>query len=178
MRLFFAFDLPEEIRRVLWKFSTDNFMDSSSKIVPTENIHVTLKFLGEVTEKRFAGLREKAEKASLGISPFTAKTGGYRILGGRVGCVETEQGGEMFSLVCRSLEEELSEVGFEKEKRKYFPHVTLVRFKKDPIPAKTAVPSTPNFEVRSFKLYKSELTPEGAIYTSLEGFPLKGEKNG
>ncbi len=178
MRLFFAFDLPEEIRRVLWKFSTDNFMDSSSKIVPAENIHVTLKFLGEVSEKKLAGLRERAEKASSGILPFTAKIGDYRILGGRVGCVQAEQVDKMFSLVCRRLEEELSGFGFEKEKREYFPHVTLVRFKKVPIPAKTAVPLTPDFEVRYFKLYKSELTPEGAYYTSLENFPLKGEKNG
>ncbi|MBN2364404.1 RNA 2',3'-cyclic phosphodiesterase [candidate division WOR-3 bacterium] len=166
------------MRLALWRYSMENFQDRSSKIVAPDNIHVTLKFLGEVRENGFSKLREKAEKATFSAPPFETKLGPYKLIGNRIGCTEAVSGESYFLRVWEKLEEELDNIGYEKEKRRYYPHVTLVRFKGKPVKPESSIPSTSSFFIESFKLYKSELTPKGAIYSEIECFPLKGDKNG
>ncbi|MBN1150693.1 RNA 2',3'-cyclic phosphodiesterase [candidate division WOR-3 bacterium] len=175
MRLFFAFDIPESVRKSLWEFSSENLKSRNSTLVAKENIHVTLKFLGDVAEKNLQLLKDPAEKTASSVICFKARLGLYCILGNKVGCVGIAEGKESFMRVFDKLEEELGEAGIEKDKRRYFPHVTLARFKGKPDQMKFRELTDDVFEINSFVLYSSVLTPGGAVYKELDRFFLKGD---
>ena len=91
----------------------------------------------------------------------------------RVLWVGVEQGGERLCTIARAFEEGLAQYGFKKEKR-FHPHLTLGRIKKpcvvDAVLEKSI--ATESFSVDMIVLFKSTLTPQGAVYEPIETFPL------
>jgi 2'-5' RNA ligase len=91
-----------------------------------ENLHLTLRFLGEVSPSRLDDLREAIAEA--GGTPFTIECLGMFMMG-KGGIVSARVGGEVdaLSALVNRLESALEKRGFEREARPFHPHITLAR---------------------------------------------------
>lgn len=180
IRTFVAIDLSSDITEGLKTLQNKLINECPGKIawVKPENIHLTLKFLGEIEEGRreqiFLSLKEVTSK----YSPFDVVIKGLgcfpRIENPRVIWVGmTCEGDELFSLQ-KDVETCLNKLGFPEDKRKYHAHLTLGRVKvlKERMRWKEIVGSFRDVEVGTLNvektvLFKSTLKPAGAVYTVL-----------
>ena len=107
------------LQQMLKKAGNGNF-------TPAENMHITLKFLGEVSPSRIKGLREAI--AETGGNAFALECQGMQMMG-KGGIVSARVGGDLdvLSALVARLESALELRGFERESRSYHPHITLVR---------------------------------------------------
>ncbi len=173
VRSFVAIDLSEEIRRKI-RESQDLLerCDARLSIVAPANIHITLKFLGEIEPSAIGPILEALESVS--GEPFEVTIGRAvcnppsrpRV----VWCGIQDAGG--CADLSRQVETLLEPLGFKRERRAFTPHATLARVKRfDPslLRQVESLPETPigSCEVRSIRLKKSTLTPRGSIYEDL-----------
>lgn len=181
MRAFVAIDLPESIRAVLRRRQAA-FRSASpeARWARPEGIHLTLKFLGEISE---AKLREVCDGLRH-LGPFETFTIGLRGFGffpdarrPRVFWAGVEAPARLSRLAER-VEEAMQKVGFDREERAFRPHLTLARFKEPRAqPALQALLDQPGeeelgkFEASEFFLFESKLSPQGAEYRKVERFP-------
>ena len=175
MRLFVAVDIPknELIRSFLDKIRGCN---PDLKVVTPENLHLTLKFLGE-TDKDPAEVGQAIEKASKGVESFKMALEGCGVFPNRnyirVVWIGVKDAGNLKELA-DELDRELEALGFKRESRSFLPHLTVARVKskrgKEEI---MRVLDEFNgvkfceFEVSELKLYQSTLLPGGPVYTQL-----------
>lgn len=186
-RLFLALDLSiavaermvliqEELARVLPK-------EASARLVAPENIHVTLKFIGEVDALMVPVIATRITEVTRPLFPFE-----FRCIG--AGCFPSneaaqivwagldDQGAEVMGLLHQTFENELENVGISPDPREYRPHVTLARLR-----AERAVDVTGFIEtlsdvdlgvnyVRDVILFASELTKDGPVYRVVQRFAL------
>ena len=177
MRIFIAALLPEDIRL--------NLNEYVAKLKPSfegvkwerdEKLHVTLKFLGEVNEATVNDISEDLETLCRKHSPFkmeVARLGGFpdlekpRVL--YIGLSPNEE----LSALQSEIEEGLIPFGFEKEKHRFIPHVTIGRVKRR-LGIQSAVPMAEKveFEINKIGVIKSKLEPKGSVYTPLRVFEL------
>ncbi|MQY71037.1 RNA 2',3'-cyclic phosphodiesterase [bacterium] len=180
MRVFFGIGLPPDIRKQVGDFSeTLRTRLPRMKWVEAQNLHVTLRFLGEVEEARIHLVTRAAREAASGLE-------GFRMVLGSLGAFPNPgrarvfwwglfQGAEESSNLFNRLEERLVDQGFESEKRRYHPHITLARLRY-PSPLRLdsfTLPEGLSFTAPSFTLYQSTLTPKGPIYKIVEEFKLE-----
>lgn len=192
MRLFIAIELPEWLRERIVRIQ-DSLRGFRCSIawVKEENLHITLKFLGDVEEERLESISKTIRRVALSSSPFKLKVkrvGCFPTLRGpRVVWVGVEDSDSLISLK-EGIEMALEEIGFEREKRPFHPHITFGRIKK--IPEEGWIKKLLSFggvemgtfEVCSISLFRSLLKPRGAVYTKLVeatlGMPsMKGGKD-
>lgn len=183
MRAFLAVDLDESLQDKISEVQKQiGDVNAQIKFVEPENLHFTLKFLGEIS-------KEKAEKISAMIegkignyAPFVISIKGTGVFPHpgyvRVVWLGVEDSGP-YSRIQRDLDEEFVKMGFKKE-RSYVPHLTIGRVKG--AQNKEALLSKINeledvvigdMNVDQLVLKESELTPAGPIYTNLKEFKLK-----
>jgi 2'-5' RNA ligase len=170
VRTFVAFELSAEIREQL-AAAQDVLRGCSASLtfVDPSLIHITVKFLGEVDEKKIP--RVIAALRSVPFAPFPVTAGRVTVNNPRrphtVWCV-AEDGGELFRLV----EDALQPLGFLRETRPFTPHATIARVKyPDPslftqlnlLNGRTYGSCT----VSGLKLKKSTLTSRGPVYEDL-----------
>jgi RNA 2',3'-cyclic 3'-phosphodiesterase len=177
LRLFVAIDPPEEIRAQL---SAMCFGIPGAKWLEKEQIHLTLRFIGEVDGGRFEDIREAL--TAIRAEPFSMRLKGVGYFPPRkqprVLWVGVESNSSLLQLRNR-VEKALVRTGVEPEHRKFAPHLTLARLKDTP-PTKLAnflagnalYASTP-FEVTEFQLYSSKLTREGAAHVKEVSYLLE-----
>ena len=174
IRLFVALRLPGETveRLSAWQLAElDGAADA--RLVPPANLHVTLAFLGSRpvadVEPVVGLLRVLAPDAEL---PLLAADG-YRETRS-VGMVRLEDEGERATRFADSVGEELERLGvYERERRTWLPHVTVLRFRRPP-GLKPAPPDLGRFSPSEVALYHSVLRPTGAQYEVVESIPLGG----
>ncbi len=179
MRLFVAIELSEELRNKLYDFESE-LNDPNDKIswVSSQNIHLTLKFLGDVPQTKVDLIKKEIQNVSLLCQKFYAsiKGAGSFPEKGRpnVIWVGVREGCEDIVNVFNILEDRLSLLSFEKDKRKYYPHLTLGRVKyiKDITSFSQKIVLHKEdlfgkFCVNGISLIKSTLTPKGSIYEIL-----------
>lgn len=162
----------------------DNFRNAliktGEKIKPVkpENMHITLKFLGDTPGDQIEKIEDVIKKSIEGSEPFNLilKSAGFfpdreRI---RVVWIGLHDNGQLAEITGR-LNEGLAEAGFKKEKRPFSPHLTIARVKslknKNRILQVIEDYSDTFFiemRVSTVKLIKSELKPEGPRYTVLK----------
>ncbi len=176
MRVFISVDLPEnakkEISKAIKKIKDMDLINAN--FVKPENLHLTLKFLGEISESEIEKIKEKL--SSLNLKSFIAKLGG-------LGFFPSEKFLRVFWISIEPKEKfsELSEkinslLGNRKER--FESHVTLARIKSitDKIKFLEVVKNIRipelKFEVKETKLKKSTLSPSGPIYEDIEVFSL------
>ena len=177
VRTFIAIDLTPEVReRMRGPQGTLAGCKARLTVVKPASIHITLKFLGEIDEKTLGRVREAL--SAIRFEPFEISLCGVkgnppsspRVIWSEVrdagGC------GRLFALV----EEALSPLGIQKEKRAYTPHATLARVKRfDPtlLPALRDLASEEfgSCPVRCIKLKKSTLAPAGPVYEDILEVP-------
>ncbi len=171
MRLFFATPLPVEATSIL-KVACEG-LKTGWKLMPPEQMHVTLLFLGEVSAGALPELREAGRAAVKAVPSFTARLGGtgyFPPLGRpRVWFARAE--GEGFEPLAMSLRTSLP--SFDMGER-FKAHITLAR-RKSPAPRVGPLLFNQPFEVREFSLIESHLEAGGAVHRTLEYFPLRGE---
>src|SRR3989338_10105623 len=131
MRSFIAIPCPDEFKGKLVEIQNKipNFCDA--KLVERENIHLTLKFLGEVDDGKIEGIKKQLEfvrnldmfRVSLvGIGVFPSEN--YI----RVIWIGVDEGANRIIEIQRQIDENLSSIGFKKE-RDFHPHLTIARVK-------------------------------------------------
>ena len=178
-RAFIAIELPEEISAFIHK--TQEGLKSyglKAKWVRSENIHLTLKFLGDISSKNLkkagdAIIDAASENVSIslsakGIGVFPGVKRPRVIWTGITG--QTKELGDLQ----KTLDGKLEAVGFPKEKRPFRGHLTIARIK-GKVDARRlidAMKELGKFESKIFiadevVLFKSELRPSGAVYTKL-----------
>ena len=186
MRLFTAVELPQDVRDHLAALvrRLRSAGGNGIKLVDPDNLHVTLKFVGEVADDRVAELTEAmAGIVPAGvIGPLVADRAELLPPRGPVRVIATGLGGDEGAVrrLFKSVEDRCADLGFPAERRAYRPHVTLAR-------ARAMLPGSsrqhiadvltaglpgPPFTVTHFTLFRSDLKPTGPEYTALARFPL------
>jgi RNA 2',3'-cyclic 3'-phosphodiesterase len=175
-RLFVAIDPPEEIRMELGAMC---FGIPGAKWVDSEQLHLTLRFIGEVDGGVFADIREGLE--GVRGEPFAMRLKGFGHFPPRrqprVLWVGVEAGEELARLRNR-VDKTLVHIGLEPEHRKFAPHITLARLQEAPLQklanffAGNALYASVPFQVTEFHLYSSRLSSKGAIHTREESYLL------
>ncbi len=186
LRLFLAIDIPngtrETIAEVQNSFKTLNL---DARWVEPVNFHLTLKFLGNTRPQTIPEIESEMQEItplfappllSLGPPGVFPNPNRPRVLW--LGVEDTQ--GILVSLM-KAIDARLRSLGFAGEKKQAIPHLTLARFKssrdnrklKQKLKTGPAVDTAP-FRADRIKLYQSELTPKGAVYTPLKEFPLAG----
>ena len=188
IRSFLAFELPLQIKEQLGEIS-EELQQSRLPVrwVKVENIHLTIVFLGSVTEETIVGVKQKAGSIAERFSAFQIRLN-------RVGVfpnwrkprvlwigLDGEIGG--LSDLRDELQGALEEFGFKPENRPFRPHLTLGRFKGTVNRAEELKwildrfhdISSDNHYLKELVLFKSDLRPAGPIYTKMAAWPLKME---
>jgi RNA 2',3'-cyclic 3'-phosphodiesterase len=168
-RLFVAIDPPEEVRGAL---AAMGFGLPGAKWVAQEQLHLTLRFIGEVDGGAFRDIQEAL--AALRARPFLLRLKGVghfpprgqpRVLWAGV-----EPNSSLLQLR-NQVEKALVRTGLEPEHRKFAPHITLARLRETPLGRLTnflagnAMYASEPFPVNEFHLYSSSLSAKGSIHT-------------
>jgi RNA 2',3'-cyclic 3'-phosphodiesterase len=207
MRSFIAIPLADDAANdALDAWLRKNQLAQKMRIVSRGNRHITLKFLGEImpemTEYLAGVLQGLAEKIRHGILPEAPQAMlrgfgffpdaqrprvfwlgvGEGLLTGRERperdrMSRSSSGQEWFQAIFAELEDALCGLGFRREERPYFPHITLSRLRGDFVPDSGAVCQIQNEIVTEFVpqrivLYRSRLGGGEARYDALASFPL------
>lgn len=190
MRVFICFDL--NVRTVsnlvlLQEELREPIAEIGGKVRWTlpENIHVTLRFLGETDDDMVFQIRSKlrgvakthpmVETESVGTGAFpNAKVP-------RIIWVGTGKGCDEIITLQEDIETSLEQLGIQKDNRSFKPHVTIGRLKTGKQKVNIEPILLPHTDkqfgvslVKDFALYRSVLHPRGAIYQVIERFPLIG----
>lgn len=191
IRSFIAIELPEEAKSGLHRLQTELKSPEHTfvKWVAPEGIHLTLKFLGNISPQKVTEITRVMEQASQGVSPFQleiAEVGVFpNLRQPRVLWLGIR--GEVDKLVAwqQRIDNGLAPLGFAKETRPFTPHLTLARLREGVSPRDRRdfgelvmkTPTEVNYKVRvsSLILMKSQLLPGGAVYSRLAEvkLPLK-----
>jgi 2'-5' RNA ligase len=185
IRTFIALELPPSVISLLDKVQEDlKSMQLQAKWVRPENIHLTLKFIGNIdpgdTDKIGGAMMDAVDNLAaihlvargVGVFPGIKRPRVIWVgLGGQI---------QLLFAVQRALEENLAALGFKKEKRPFKGHLTLGRFKQtvDPNTIRQIIREYANlyseeFTARRIILYKSDLKPTGAVYSQLQQAAFK-----
>ncbi len=186
MRLFVAIDINDDVRKAvanLQRRLKDKMKNGNGlKWAEPENMHLTLKFLGETEENRIDEINTAIEIACDDKKAFEFSLSALGTFGrpAKVLWLGSEKPDERIVKLAADLEQALEQLGFEKENRPFSAHLTLGRVKdkgvdknlrrtlKDCIKA-----DVPQISVDTICLYKSQLTQDGPIYTLLRKIELK-----
>jgi len=185
MRTFIAIELEEGLKKALEAFVNElKPLAHNVRWAGAAGMHLTWKFLGEISETESARVFSVLEDISLRHGVFTLVlegTGTFppgqknpRVLW--VGVVQVPQ----LMALQEAIEKEMARLGFEREKRPFHPHLTLGRVKSafglGPLIREMANSESRRFgemSVRKFTLFRSILKPSGAEYSVLGEFPLR-----
>ena len=179
LRAFVAFKLPGDIIDFAAGLQSDlRTRGLKLRWVRPQNLHLTLRFLGDIPQADAAAVGHAVQRASQGMIPLELTVQGMGAFPGlkRPRVLWIGLGGqiELLRQLYSRIEEELSDLGFEREKRGFKAHLTLARFKERVAPQDLleAFQELGLYEPRVFKadelvLYRSDLRPQGAIYTPL-----------
>jgi 2'-5' RNA ligase len=181
MRTFVAVDIPARLRdRIAGQIETFKARALPIKWVAHSNLHITLKFLGEITESTGETVVPLLREIAAHAAPFSVILRNAGCFPGprrpRVIWIGVERGADELTALARLVETSLTQCGFPREDR-FHPHVTIGRVKR-PCSVESILKQDmqyASFEVGAIVLYKSTLTPGGAVYESLETFPFKIE---
>ncbi|PSQ87139.1 MAG: RNA 2',3'-cyclic phosphodiesterase [Bacteroidetes bacterium QS_3_64_15] len=181
MRLFTAIDIPDSLRNDLAALQGADA--SAVRWSDPEQFHVTLRFIGDVSEepsRRLSGYEELLGEVD--VAPVRCRPYGLDVLPSRrsprvlmLGLERTDSMMALYNAVSDALEAE----GLAPEDRTYRPHVTIARLDdadRDAVHDFLCAHSNqsfPTFEAEQFVLYESTRTPDGAIHKPLASYPLR-----
>jgi 2'-5' RNA ligase len=176
IRLFVALVLPETVKDRLALLAGGV---PGAKWVDRENMHLTLRFIGEVPEDRIADIHHGLSR--IRHEPFDAALSGIGYFKqGRsptVLWVGLDRNDALLQLHDK-IEQALQREGLDPDGRKYSPHITLARLQRAPearvasYVAEHNLFRAPPFRAESFTLFSSFLSSSGAIYTPEAEYPL------
>ncbi|NLG41695.1 MAG: RNA 2',3'-cyclic phosphodiesterase [Phycisphaerae bacterium] len=183
MRSFVAVDLAPELRRPLVRLLQELPRVRDVRWCTQDQLHVTLKFLGEVDQGRLKQVCEIVAQTSAQIEPFQIRLAGLGGFPSRrsprvLWCGVEDPTGSCARWVALS-EPQFTALGFEAETRDFTPHITLGRSKSPAGAAamrevleRTAALPTVEMTVKDIVLFESRLSPAGARYIRVQTSPL------
>jgi len=183
LRAFIAIELPATIQDAIQKQTTRlraALGDDLIRWIPSHNIHLTLKFLGDIAPSHVDFLKQMLARETEAFAPFDVQISG-------LGCFPSSKrprviwtglhAPAVLASIHRNMEAATARLGYEKEERPFSPHLTIGRVKQNPSTAdlqkiRLAVESTQlgsigTARVDSMVLFRSDLKPTGAVYTKL-----------
>lgn len=179
IRTFIAVEIPEKIVSSIANLQ-DRIKEHKFKIrwVRPERMHLTLKFLGDIVANDIEKVGGILVETVKGCPPLSLKAKGMGVFPGikRPRVIWVGISGQLENLLRlqKSLDENLEDIGFPREKRPFKGHLTLGRIKTriDSKKLGDALRRFGIFESETFTadkivLYRSELKPSGAVYTKL-----------
>ena len=186
MRVFIAIDIDEKIRTRIAKVQADLRQGCPPKLagikwVNPDLIHLTIKFLGEISDPHALDVCKIVADTCENHRCFDINVSGLGTFGkpARVLWLAVQNSPELLNLQ-QNLDGELEKDGFQAEKRRFSGHLTLARIKSS---AAAKIISTPlqdmkntnlgNFHADSVNIYKSELTSTAPVYTLIHKVVLK-----
>ena len=187
LRTFVAVKMPETVLAAIdgvqKRMAAHRF---NVRWVKTGNIHLTLKFLGEVDEDEIDGITAVLTEAVHGFAPLRLAAAGVGVFPSvkRARVIWVGISGQLSELAAlqRSIEERLARIGYPHEKRPFSGHLTLGRVKGliDAYRLTKAMGVFGDFVSQTFAvdrviLFKSDLRPSGAAYTELRQVTLPGQ---
>ncbi len=178
-RIFVAIDLPEQQRTALAGLAGAL---PEARWVPTEQLHLTIRFLGDVDETSLPALADALAAVKRAPFPLTLRGVGHFPPGRRprvlwVGLAESAP----LLRLQQDIEAALFGVGIPPDDRRFSPHITVARMRETPpalvcaFEVKERAFALEPFTVTEFALYSSLLTHDGAIHTKEVSFPLVAE---
>ena len=186
IRAFIAIDVPPEVKNHLRSASAAlGSLDLDARPAPVSSIHLTLRFLGNVEESRVPGIGDAIRRCAQRVPPFALEV---RNLGAfpsrkRPRIVWAGVAGDgVLERLHRFLELELQELGFDRERKKFRPHLTLLRLKSSRnlkrlssyLETEGQGTEPVSFPVRRVHLYESRLSSRGARHEKLVTAELAG----
>ncbi len=182
-RLFVSVELDDNIKDRLINDITPHFTSSMirGKVTARQNIHLTLKFIGERKDDDINDIIDMLYKSHESIAPFDVtikgigafpKNNNPKIIW--TGIIENE-----LTTLSKNIDNNLSKIGIKKDNKPFSPHITIFRAKEvykhsdinDVIESLNDVMIGVQ-HISSFNLMKSTLTPSGPIYTTIEVITL------
>ncbi len=180
-RLFVAANIPDEIKEQIISIRSNNYRGSENiKWEKKEKFHFTLKFLGDVDESRnqeilslLSGTLKNQKKIECVFDKFGFF---YKNRSPKILWLGLKHNSQLASLAL-NIDESLSEMGFDREKRKFKPHLTILRIKGNENLSELMKFRDINLSDLSFfcdevSLIKSVLKPESSVYYNIEKFKL------
>jgi len=179
MRTFIAIELSEEIRNALAQIQSHlKYAGADIKWVEKNNVHLTLRFLGEIDEERCEKVKAALDQIAGEFKPFELNLkdiGAFpKIEFPRVIWVGLDKGAKESAEIAKRIDAELSKIGFQEETRPFAAHLTIGRVRssknKEALKEKITdyrLPVTKSEIISSMILFRSTLTPKGPIYTKL-----------
>lgn len=180
-RTFCAIELPDEVRARLQdhvRRLREAVPDASASWSRPENIHLTLKFFGNVPKEKLPRISEAAERSTKDFQSFSIRIGGTGAFRTQVLWIGVEDPSGQLSALQRRFEEECAKEGFAKENRAYRPHFTIARIRRPEGARKLAEThrqtefGSTEIRVNKFVLFRSQLSPKGSIYTVISEHAL------
>ncbi|MGB9613444.1 MAG: RNA 2',3'-cyclic phosphodiesterase [Candidatus Margulisiibacteriota bacterium] len=179
MRTFIAVELPDEVRKNITELINElKTTEAAVKWVEQQNLHITLKFLGWVEDRKINEVMDLIKKAVEKTGSFKAKFAGLGTFPAgktpRVVWVGVKDGSDRLTNLANALEKTLSQAGYRSQEREFSSHVTIGRIKEkkgvDKLIAKISEFKSSEFGeaiVNHVDLMKSTLTPKGPIYEKI-----------
>lgn len=177
IRTFIAVDLPETVRQFLETFGRELGRDVPRGVVrwvPPGNVHLTLRFLGDMPVERMS-------EVSLALDDAAAQHTSFRLHLDKLGCfpnprqprviwVGVADNEDRLRALQKEVETAMGPLGWEPERRRFHPHLTLGRVKDSRSVVEARLPWGQVLEpreipVETIHLIESRLEPSGAVYT-------------
>jgi 2'-5' RNA ligase len=186
-RVFCAIELPEKTRGLVLqhiKRLREGLPDAKASWSQDANLHLTLKFLGEIDRNSLPNFSDAASRAVAGLAPFTIRleqTGVFPKHGRpRVLWIGINDSAGKLAELHQRLENEAVKEGFEKADRAFNPHLTVARLRQ-PQQARLLADAHQRMQfepaeiaVSELLVIRSELSSEGSKYTVISRHPLFG----
>ncbi|AHM75688.1 RNA 2',3'-cyclic phosphodiesterase [Yersinia hibernica] len=169
-RLFFALDLPDTVQQNIVQWRAAHFPPDAGRPIAAANLHLTLAFLGEVSQAKAQILQQQAGRISQSGFHVTLDDMGHWPNSGVIwlGCKNPARGLLQLAQLLRS---QAARSGCYQTPLPFHPHVTLFRAAIRPvaIPAKT---TSESFRVDHFSLYESVFARGRTRYNIVQSWPL------
>lgn len=183
LRAFIAIQVPQEIKTQIMSQTVELRRQAGRSVRwgSAENIHVTLKFLGDVSLKQVDLLSQMLNNLAQTYPPFDVVADGLGIFPNlrrpRVIWVGLHEANSQLTKLQQSVEAAAAQLGHAPENKSFSPHLTIGRVR-EPLPAQellalqdafkgATVQLKESFTIRSVDLMRSELKPAGPLYTCL-----------
>jgi RNA 2',3'-cyclic 3'-phosphodiesterase len=186
MRAFIAIGLPQEIKDTLARLQAKlKTAGADVKWVEPKNIHLTLKFLGEIDDQAKERICAELPGICAGRKQFTISLfscGAFPDANSpRVVWAGLEQGDKETKEIARAIEDTLQAIGIPREEREFSSHITLGRTRSSKnrqelarqLNERSLKPLEGKFNAAKITFFKSTLTPRGPVYEVIRDFPLQ-----
>ncbi|MCX6149974.1 MAG: RNA 2',3'-cyclic phosphodiesterase [Ignavibacteriales bacterium] len=176
-RLFIALKLPRDIIDEIDSIRNSIYQDDiDRKWESKEKFHLTLKFLGDVEESDSVPFIKKIKPILEGYNKITCEFDKFGFFLSRILWISLKVDDKLLEIVDK-VENEFEHLGFEKEKRMFKPHITLLRIKENPDDEfissfKNFILPQKSFYCNEISLMKSKLLPGGSVYSDVKLFKL------